>query len=710
MKRTTFFRRFLISVSIILYSWVTASAQINSDRMMIIGRNALYFEDYILAIQYFNQIIKAKPYLSEPYFYRATGKYYLDDLVGAETDCDKALEINPYYVDAYNLRGIVRQRQNKTADALADYRKGLEIDPENINLIINVGIAQINSKDYKGAIDTYSRAIELSPNIISLWLNRAYARMSLKDTLGGLDDFSRAIKINPYIPDGYAGRAMIYYQLQMYDKSLVDLNKAIEIRPEEANYYLNRGIVRYQLDDLRGTMADLDKVIELEPRNVLAYSNRGILRAQVGDINRAIDDFSRVLALRNDDYLTLYNRALLYIQTGELNKALTDLNVIAGAYPDFAQVYYNRSQVKQKLGDYRGAELDYGTAMKLEMDRRADSDKAQKQDQLALDSKKSGDGEDEHKKKETRKASDKDISNHDKIAVLDDFGTDEPEEVASNPLRGRIQNRNIVIDMEPAFLLTYFPGDTLVHRLRYFNMELDAFNRRTNQSSSLEFADREQELSREQAADVFKKIEAITGQLKTESDNKADLLMVRGLLYSSVLNLNNAMADFNSVIELEPENYLAWFSKAVMRLKMVETVREMKAAVPEVQPLKTTPTSVAKVDTQEKSQNILDYDLIIADLDKVIEINPDFEFAYYNKAMVYALMRDFETAVTNFSKAIERNSEMAEAWFNRGLVRIFLEQEEKGTMDLSKAGELGVFEAYNVIKRYGVKPLEQGEE
>ena len=71
-------------------------AQIDTDRMMIIGRNALYFEDYVLAIQYFNQIIKAKPYLSEPYYYRAIGKYSLDDLKGAEQDITKALEINPH--------------------------------------------------------------------------------------------------------------------------------------------------------------------------------------------------------------------------------------------------------------------------------------------------------------------------------------------------------------------------------------------------------------------------------------------------------------------------------------------------------------------------------------------------------------------------------------------------------------------------------------
>jgi hypothetical protein len=66
---------------------VGLQAQINTDRVMAIGRNALYFEDYVLSIQYFNQVINARPYLAEPYFYRGLAKINLDDFEGAEVDC-----------------------------------------------------------------------------------------------------------------------------------------------------------------------------------------------------------------------------------------------------------------------------------------------------------------------------------------------------------------------------------------------------------------------------------------------------------------------------------------------------------------------------------------------------------------------------------------------------------------------------------------------
>ena len=39
---------------------LAVAAQINTDRVMLIGRNALYYDDYVLSIQYFNEIINAE--------------------------------------------------------------------------------------------------------------------------------------------------------------------------------------------------------------------------------------------------------------------------------------------------------------------------------------------------------------------------------------------------------------------------------------------------------------------------------------------------------------------------------------------------------------------------------------------------------------------------------------------------------------------------
>ena len=105
--------RLLFILSFFFISPQGTSAQLNTDRLMISGEIALHYEDYVLSIQYFNQVISQKPYLYQPWQYRAIAKYYLDDFTGSEADCTEALQRNPYVEGLYELRAIDRIRQKR---------------------------------------------------------------------------------------------------------------------------------------------------------------------------------------------------------------------------------------------------------------------------------------------------------------------------------------------------------------------------------------------------------------------------------------------------------------------------------------------------------------------------------------------------------------------------------------------------------------------
>ena len=139
---------------------------------MIIGRNALYFEDYVLAMQYFNQVIKAKPYLPDPYYYRAIAKYYLDDLKGAENDCTEAIDRNPFMIKAYQLRGDARQNLEDYSGALADYQTVLNTYPNDKITLINVGIVNIQEKNYDEAEKELNNLLRLYPTYVQGMLVR----------------------------------------------------------------------------------------------------------------------------------------------------------------------------------------------------------------------------------------------------------------------------------------------------------------------------------------------------------------------------------------------------------------------------------------------------------------------------------------------------------------------------------------------------------
>ena len=72
----------------------------------------------------------------------------------------------------------------------------------------------------------------------------------------------------------------------------------------------------------------------------------------------------------------------------------------------------------------------------------------------------------------------------------------------------------------------------------------------------------------------------------------------------------------------------------------------------------------------------------------------------YNRGNVLSILKDYRAAIVDYDRAIQLDPKFADAYFNRGLTHIFLGNNRQGIQDLSKAGELGLFSAYNIIKRF----------
>ena len=121
-----------------------AIAQYNTNRLMLSGEIALHYEDYVLSIQYFNQVIVLKPYLYRPWQYRGIAKFYLEDYSGAEYDVTQALKLNPYIDGLYDLRAIAYVRQDKYKEAIDDYTHAIRLNPDQRNYWFNRALCQMN--------------------------------------------------------------------------------------------------------------------------------------------------------------------------------------------------------------------------------------------------------------------------------------------------------------------------------------------------------------------------------------------------------------------------------------------------------------------------------------------------------------------------------------------------------------------------------------
>lgn len=645
--------RFFIICSL-LFSPQILWAQFNTDRLITIGRSALYYEDYVLSIQYFNQAIAAKPYLYEPWFFRGVAKYYLDDFAGAEGDCTNAIDRNPYVTNSYELRGLCRIQLGKYQEAAADYTSALRYDPENQGLWHNRVLCYIRGKDYDRALGQLDTIVTRWPRYASGYSMRAEVFILKKDTTQALEALEKSIEIDPYDGHTWSARAIISLSRSEWKESEEYLDKAIHLLPKSGGNYINRALARVNQNNLRGAMADYDTALDLEPNNFLGHYNRGLLRAQVGDDNRGIEDFDFVLQMEPDNMLALFNRGLLRDKTGDLRGAISDYTKVINEYPNFWTGLHYRAGCYRRLGMNAKAEQDEFRILKAQMDKRYS-------------------GRQPSMSKRQRKRSDEDLEKYNQLVVADEqeIGND-----YKNEYRGRVQNHRVDATYLPMYELALEQVKSEVKSYVPFDEAVENFNRQAQQPlfivSSLPT------LGAGRSQNRFELIETLSvaiSDVNKMSKAKSPLL-IRAVAYASLQNFEAAIEDLTTVLLMDSLSVLALWQRAASQTK----INEFQAS--------------EGTNIDMKTANVL------MDLSAAIRLEPGNAYLLYNRGNVYVQRKDYERAIADYNAAIAIDSRLAEAYYNRGLALIDNGKTDEGIADLSKAGELGLYTAYSLIKKY----------
>ena len=656
------------------------TAQINAEQVLRVGQNSLYFEDYMLAIQYFNQAINAKPYLAQPYFFRAIAKLNLDDFLGAEEDATAAIDRNPFIADAYEVRGVARQNRGRFAEAVSDYDSALRLVAKSRGLLFNKALAQQELNWTDSAMVSFNHLLEEFPNFENGYIGRARLYLQQGDTVAARADIDRALELNKNLANGYLLRADIAINsARDFESAFNDMNEAIRLQPREPGLYINRAFMRYNLDDYNGAMEDYDYALKLDPLNVAAIFNRGLLRMEVRDNDNAIKDFTRALQLDPEDYRSLYNRAYLYSEKHDITSAMADVNRLLQAFPDLPEAYYMRSNLQRMAGNMAVAEKDYNLSLALSKYLPSGDDMGNALVSGGKPVSGSGQPSGADEKRENQVAEQKltpeAVARRFTALRTVDSPIDVEEEFNNKNIRGRVQDRSKRVELEPLFALSYYTSPTELRPSAYYLKEIDDVNstrmlRFLVQLTNIDVAPSDE-------ADInrhFRSIEYYNSYLATHDPRAIDYFG-RAMDFVALRNYTSAIEDLNRALQLTPDFALGYFERGVARYKSL------------------------MAGNGEVTDRQMDIRAVISDLDKAIELSPRMAFAYYNKGNVLAELGDFTSALMAYNKAIEIKADFGEAYYNRGYVYLQLGDHEKGVSNLSKAGELGVVPSYNLIKR-----------
>jgi len=451
-------------------------------------------------------------------------------------------------------------------------------------------------------------------------------------------------------------------------KALKNFDHATTINADYPYIYFQRALTYLKLADTTASMNDYNRVISLDSNNALTYYNRALLKAMRKNYKGALDDYDKVIQINPRNVYAYYNRGVIALQTGRPREAVNDYSRALEIFPDFIGAYINRSYARERLGDKKGAQQDHNRAMKIIS---------------------SVNGKGQASRELFKKYADSSYFNN-IIEFEADFMNGEMR-------KGRVQFRKINITPKPDFFVAYafdLPDSVTMQyqKVEYYNKKLSLFNAENHLGIKLMFTTRQWPVTQNKA---LAKLRELDKSLILAGDTSGAYFL-KGVVNSMLQNYFTAIGAYDSCLDINPNALYAYFNRAATRTELKESIyaeRQYSNAITisrsNFQPNK--PVGDIPPPNHKKS---------LADYQKVLSLDSTLPYTYYNLANLKLHLKKYQRAIDDYSTAIRLNPKMAEAYYNRALILIYLKENNLACKDLSKAGELGIDDAYAVIKQY----------
>jgi len=276
-----------------------------------------------------------------------------------------AIAAKPDGFEAFFLRGIAKFSLGDYQGAVNDFSKTLQIHPLYTRAYFYRGICRDRIYDYAHALSDYDKALEIDPFNPEVFMARGDTRIHLHDFEGAIKDYTEALRLNNKQAGAYLNRGIARHFLHRDKEAINDMNEAIRLDYYNSDAWIKRGMIRYEMDSLQAALSDFNHVISMDSTYPLVYFQRALTYLKLQDTTAALADYNSVLKLDSTNSLTYYNRALVLSMQKKYRQALQDYDKVVDLNPFNVYGYFNRGVTHFSLNQYRNAVSDFSKAIDI---------------------------------------------------------------------------------------------------------------------------------------------------------------------------------------------------------------------------------------------------------------------------------------------------------------------------------------------------------
>ncbi len=531
-------------------------------------------------------------------------------------------------------------------DFLLNYFGDNKILPEEIyqritSQCLPITLAEIVNGKLQGELD------------LVIHLYAAYICLDKKDYKKAIDilERNRTAENSKYF-DNYIGYAL--FMLEKYDSAKVYFNECIEdTLSTTSDVYSNLAATLIMLKSYDLAIESCEKAIEIDSSNINAWRNKGTASLKLGNQEEALEYFNKCKEIQPEDFASIIYESMIYDDLGFYNEAEVYHNRITDLVPNVPDAWVNRAVVNIKAGHYKEAIKHLKKATILN----PDDSKAWYNKGLAHLKL----GEFEQAIECFKKAIDNKSDYYDALlnigVSLDSLGNhqkaNESYEQAQRLISANIDTIQKQEQFEGKFTIS--------------NVGINGESEDSLYSTTKEI-DKNVSLKIQQTYSRYKKINSdslhnvriIKEKTKDDSvqiKNKEDFItwFIKGQASSKKRNFKEAINYYfeakkciDKVLEIDSSDHQSSYHKALV-LSAVANVRDCEREL--------------------TSGKYIEISCLAAEnwYDKVIDLEPDYYYAWFQKGWVSIKVRKHFNAIKSYDKFLEAYPDNYEAWLNKGL-------------------------------------------
>lgn len=267
-------------------------------------------------------------------------------------------------------QGNVYYNEGKLDEAIASFNEAAALNSKNADIYIRRGNAYFHKSQYDQAVLDFTLALDLNPKLIYAYSNRAltYHKKGQYDL--AIKDCDMALQINPKFNEAYFVRAIAYYMKKEPGKAWDDLFQAKVYGYDVPSDVMDTFRSSPGLEGIRKECSDkgISYAIEEKLAEAKTEFEKAVFMKPSGPVETCLNVINDTAAkkINNKTAVAVFRGLDYYYNKGEYNNAVFEFNKGIIIEPDYPRLYVLRANAYDEEGRFEEAMADYNKAVKMD--------------------------------------------------------------------------------------------------------------------------------------------------------------------------------------------------------------------------------------------------------------------------------------------------------------------------------------------------------